>query len=409
MSRATLPTTATATATAKRKADVIPSSTCLTLDECDRARLQIGLDHFKIGNFSEYGCFRKGTVAYWGQPITSLHLKEMYTPLSDESSSRIYCDHKRPQDTSPWPGVAWLMSFPNSGTSYTGALVRTSSSTATATNYGSANTFHKETKALFDWSTVGPFVTDPKATFNGKLVIPKNGTYVLTKTHCGGYCFGCPSKKYVLSQAEFREDCLTGSFLDEFGGKQKSMYDAAIVDKAVHLVRDPFDNVVSRFHLKRNQKQGNETWLAAYPNSVEGFRNFCAYVNTRLHPDEEKFPVVGKRSNANVLVKYRETIPCYSDFVRYILWHNNAKETINELSLEHLTLYYEDFASNHRSTTLKLLQFLGLKLEKEGDKFHGSERYYRAYFTSAEIEAVQELLRDIANNETWNLLRPYFD
>ena len=404
--RATLPTAAVAL----RKADVIPSSLCLTVNECDRARLQIGLEHFESGNFSEYGCFRKGTVAYWGQPVTSLHVKKMYTrALYDENSSRIHCNHKRPQNTSLSPGIAWLMSFPNSGTSYTGALVRTSSSTATATNYGAANTFNHKSKALFDWSTVGPFMTDPKASLNGKLDIPKNGTYVLTKTHCGGYCFGCHPKNYVLTKPEFRDDCLTGNFIDEFGGKQKAMYDATIVDKAVHLVRDPFDNVVSRFHLKRNQKQGNATWLKAYPNSVEGFRNFCAYVNTRLHPAEEKFPVVGERSNANVLVKYRETIPCYSDFVRYVLWHNNAIDTIDELSLEHLTLYYEDFASNHKETTEKLLEFLGLTHESDGDEFHGSERYYRDYFTSAEIEAVQELLRDIASNENWNLLRHYFN
>ena len=87
--------------------------------------------------------------------------------------------------TSSWPGVAWLMSFPNSGTSYTGSLVRTSSSTATATNYGSANTYKQRSKSLFDWSTVGPYMTNPKASINGKLDVPENGTFVLTKTHCG--------------------------------------------------------------------------------------------------------------------------------------------------------------------------------------------------------------------------------
>mmetsp|Transcript_25402 Transcript_25402/g.43133 ORF Transcript_25402/g.43133 Transcript_25402/m.43133 type:complete len:485 (-) Transcript_25402:84-1538(-) len=392
-----------------RKAEVIPSNTCLTTDECDHARQQIGLEEFEIGNFSEYGCFRKGMVAYWGRPSTSLHMKEMYAALDDKSSNRIHCNHKRPQNTSPWPGVSWLMSFPNSGTSYTGALVRSSSSTATATNYGSSNTFNRMSKQLFDWSTVGPFMTDPKSSINGKLDISKNGTYVLTKTHCGGYCFGCHPKQYVQTQTEFRNDCLTGDFLDEFGGKQKTMYDASIVDKAVHLVRDPFDNVVSRFHLKRNQKQGNATWLAAYPNSIEGFRNFCAYVNTRLHSAEENFPVVGAKSNANVLVKYREKIPCYSDFVRYVLWHNHAIETIDELGLDHLTLHYEDYGSNHRETTVELFQFLGLSLESKGEEFHGSERYYRDYFTTDDIQAVQELLRDIASNENWNLLRRYFD
>jgi hypothetical protein len=393
-------------ATSLRKANVIPSNTCLTTDECDDARQQLGLTEFEIGNFSEYGCFRRGLVAYWGQPSTSLHVKQMHAPLDDENSSRIHCNHKRPQNSSLWPGVAWLMSFPNSGTSYTGALVRSSSSTATATNYGSDNTVNQRSKTLFDWSPVGPFMTDP---VNGKLDLPKNGTYVLTKTHCGGYCFGCPPKHFVQTQAQFRDDCLTSDFLDVFGGKQKAMYDASIVDKAVHLVRDPFDNVVSRFHLKRNQKQSNATWLAVYPNSIEGFRIFCAYVNTRLHAAEEKVPVVGEKSNVNVLVKYREKIPCYSDFVRYVLWHNLAIETIDELGIEHMTLYYENYGSNHRETTAKLFQFLGLTLESEGEQFRGTERYYRGYFTSDEIEAVQEMVKDIASKETWNLLSHYFD
>lgn len=406
--RITLPTEPSA-AESLRKSDIIPSNTCLTIDECDDARLQIRLERFESENVTEYGCFRRGDVAYWGQPSTSLHVKEMYTPLVDASSSRIQCYHKRPQNTSSWPGVAWLMSFPNSGTSYTGALVRTSSSTVTATNYGSANTFKQRSKPLFHWSTVGPFMTDPKASFNGKLDVPKNGTFVLTKTHCGGYCFGCHPRKYVRPQTEFRNDCLTGDFLDEFGGKQKTMYDASIVNRAVHLVRDPFDNVVSRFHLKRNQKQGNATWLAAHPNSIEGFRNFCAYVNTRHHTAEEKFPVIGGKSNVNVFVKFREIIPCYSDFVRYGLWHNHAIETIDELGLDHLTVHYENYASNHKQTTLELFNFLGLESESEGDEFHGSERYYRNYFTGAEIEAVKELLNDISSNENWNILRRYFD
>jgi hypothetical protein len=391
-------------ATSLRKASVIPSNTCLTADECNDARQQLGLTEFEIGNFSKYGCFRRGSVAFWGQPSISLHVEQMIAPLDDDNS-RIHCSHKRPQNSSPWPGVAWLMSFPNSGTSYTGALIRSSSLTATATNYGSANLLNQTSQMLFDWSPVGPFMTDPKSAFN----LPKNGTYILTKTHCGGYCFGCPPKHYVQTQAEFRDDCLTSDFLDVFGGKQKTMYDASIVDKAVHLVRDPFDNVVSRFHLKRNQKQGNATWLAVYPNSIEGFRNFCAYVNTRLHTAEEKVPVVGEKSNINVLVKYREQIPCYSDFVRYVLWHNHAIETIDELGIEQMTLYYENYGINHRETTAKLFQFLGLTHESEGDHFRGSERYYRGYFTSDEIEAVEELVKDIASKETWNLLNHYFD
>jgi hypothetical protein len=41
--------------------------------------------------------------------------------------------------------------------------------------------------------------------------------------------------------------------------------------------------------------------------------------------------------------------------------------------------------------------------------FHGDERYYRGYFTRDEIQAVKELVRDIAIKENWLLLSHYFD
>ena len=394
------------------KVDVIPSDTCLTADECNHARQQIGIKYFESGSLPEYGCIRKGLFAYWGQhqPSTSSHMREMYAPLHDEKSSRIHCNHTRPRDASQWPGVAWLLSFPNSGTSFTGALVRSSSSTVTATNYGSANTFKQQSKALFQWSPVGPFITDPKSEINGKLEIPKNGTYVLTKTHCSGFCFGCHPKQYVQTQAHFRDGCRTGDFVDEFGRKQKAEYDISIVNKAVHLVRDPFDNIVSRYHLKRNQKADNVTWSEEHPNSIFGFRKFCTYVNSKLNRAEEKNPVIGKNSSAtNVLVSYRARIPCYSDFVRYFLWHNHAIETIDELGVEHMTLYYESYARNYEGTKADLFQFLGLTIKNGGDDFRGSERYYRDYFTKEEIAAVQELAKDIASKKNWNLLRHYFD
>jgi hypothetical protein len=403
--------TAPTTASMRKEDFIVPSNTCLTQDDCNAARQQIGLTEFEIGNFSEHGCFRRGAVVYWGQPSTSLHFKDIHAPLDNINSNRIQCDHRRPRSSvSPW-GVAWLMSFPNSGTSYTGELIRSTTATVTATNYGSENTVNETSVPLFDWSPVGPFLTDPKELLNGKLNLPKNGTYVLTKTHCGGYCFGCSPKQYVQTQAEFRNDCLTSDFLDAVGGKQKAMYDATIVDKAVHLVRDPFDNIVSRFHLKRNQrqKQGNATWLNSYPNTVAGFRDFCAFINTRLHMEEEMVAVLGKESKENVLVKYRMKIPCYSDFVRYVLWHNHAIETIAELKIESMVLHYEDYCNNHRETAEKLIQFVGLTAENKSSVFHGDERYYRGYFTRDEIQAVKELVRDIAIKENWLLLSHYFD
>jgi hypothetical protein len=136
----------------------------MTKNECDDARRQLGLIGLELGNSSQYGCFSSGEVAYWGEPKSSLHIKEMSSPL-DNNMGRIYCNHKRTKSDAL--GVAWLMSFPNSGTSYTGALVRNTTSTVTATNYGTANTMNKKSTPLFNFSTNGPFLTDPKTFFQG--------------------------------------------------------------------------------------------------------------------------------------------------------------------------------------------------------------------------------------------------
>lgn len=70
-------------------------------------------------------------------------------------------NNKRPKNAPEWPKVAWLMSFPNSGTSYTGALVRSATHSASGTNYGAANIDEDGNSGpLFRWSPNGPFLTE---------------------------------------------------------------------------------------------------------------------------------------------------------------------------------------------------------------------------------------------------------
>ena len=91
-----------------------------------------------------------------------------------------YLRKKSTNETLP---IAWLMSFPNSGTSYTIRLVRTTTGKNTATNYGTRNLGNDGTSvAVFRDSPGGPYWSDPLTT---NYAQPKRG-YLLTKTHCGG-------------------------------------------------------------------------------------------------------------------------------------------------------------------------------------------------------------------------------
>ena len=74
------------------------------------------------------------------------------------------------------------MSFPNSGTSFTTALIRNITKTATATNYFSSTKFGLN-KPISPSEPDGPFYTPDRQ-------LPDSGL-MLTKTHCGGCKFYC--------------------------------------------------------------------------------------------------------------------------------------------------------------------------------------------------------------------------
>ena len=313
-------------------------------------------------------------------------------------------NYTRPDTADQWPKVAWLMSFPNSGTSYTGTLVRRATLTVTASNYGYSNLDnHGNSTPLFEWSPIGPFITDPKIERNK---MPRGESYILTKTHCGGTCFGCPPKHYLQTQEEFEADCLQSDYKED-SKKKKAIYDPSIVSKAVHLIRNPFDNVVSRFHLKRNQMKGraDEDWLSSYPNTKTGFQEFCSYVNNKFQ-SQEKDVIIGN-SGRNLFVEY-QNVPCVSDFIRYIQWHNHAVHTTNKMDIETVVLHYEDYGIDHKKTTNGLLDFLGLNITHHVEKFKVGRGGYIDRFEPDEIESVKSLVMELATEDTWILLKRYF-
>jgi hypothetical protein len=154
------------------------------------------------------------------------------------------------------------MSFPNSGTSYTSQLVREATQTMTATNY--ADEVAKIDHPVYQLQQHRPqpvFADQPEGPFwipQDNFTAPKR--YVLTKTHCGLRCTECPPEEYAETTYSFRRKCTGTKWLqfDNDGGKDggNSTHRAIYghypsldrIEKAIHLIRDPFDNVVSRFH-----------------------------------------------------------------------------------------------------------------------------------------------------------------
>jgi hypothetical protein len=141
------------------------------------------------------------------------------------------------------------MSFPNSGTSFTSKLIKKVTKSRTASNYGKSN------YDASGWSVPihagdyrGPFFVDP----------PKNhetlyeNEFIMTKTHCGGYCQNCRPKSYDMTAESFEASCLKSHRVWIEDGKkvyEQIVYPGDFVKKAIHVIRDPFDNIVSRYSV----------------------------------------------------------------------------------------------------------------------------------------------------------------
>ena len=320
------------------------------------------------------------------------------------------------------PKLAWLMSFPNSGTSYTSKLIRTITNASTATNYGAStrDEYGCSRPIASNLKNTGPFWQSNTYKHLGGNA---DGEYLLTKTHCGGYCNGCGPSQYFETAQSFAEACSTGKMsarcrTDNEAKSDKDekrfvvvQYDgSAMVERAVHLLRNPFDNVVSRFHLKakeldsrrNNKSNGVSEDSMHFDYTKEGFREWCKHIDASFVEEESGLTAFTKRKE---LLK---KIPCHADFIRYLLWHHYAERTQANLMLPTLILHYEDYFSNFNETVAELMTFLNIERIRNEPALFESGKTYRDYFTIFEKKALKDLARSISTNETWGRIERYF-
>ena len=208
-----------------------------------------------------------------------------------------------------YPKVAWLMSFPNSGTSFTMKLAGQASNKTTATNYGLECEFDHsgENLPLKSYSPSGPYVSHPN------MDLPEH--YILTKTHCGGRCIDCGPSRYLETKESFMEMCAKGAHVSSTNmTKVHVKYDPHLAQRAIHLVRDPFDNIVSNFHLERHnkEKRGQDQWLKDYPNDPDGFKKWCRHLDGKYAKEEKSMRLI-----PDSLTTIFDGLPCHSIFYTF--------------------------------------------------------------------------------------------
>lgn len=154
-------------------------------------------------------------------------------------------DNNDVEDTSTWPlGAAWLMSFPNSGTSYTLHTVRELTNTTTSTYYGLEGDIKDEPSVPVFGGEIG--VTGPYLELiRGRTTnLPK---WILTKTHCGGYSYSLNPDAYIVTPRKFLQNCLFGfkGVRSDKGNMTREIVQSSsdLVKKVVHIVSNKLRSI----------------------------------------------------------------------------------------------------------------------------------------------------------------------
>ena len=292
------------------------------------------------------------------------------------------------------------------------------------TRFGTATNYAKESKEakLANFTGVIPTIQGGDC-IGCSLPMPHDSgsplpeDYVLVKTHCAGFqSQNWNEAGIVASKMDFLRGCVTPYHFvpsNTTSGRVKQVescpYEPSLVKRVVHIMRNPLDNVVSRFHLyKRNLFDAHATGLSdlnvtadeALPRSAEGFRKYC---NLK---DNEKLM---RSKDANLFRDFYSLVPCVSEFFLYIQWHNNAFHATSGGVPTHF-FYYEDFEANSNDTTRSLLEFLHLKRSERGLNipFLGGKTYDE-YYTAGEKRAAARLIDRFASKETKKTLGLRYD
>lgn len=290
--------------------------------------------------------------------------------------------------------VIWLMSFPNSGTSFTITNTQRTSLKAVATNY------EQEVLTALAPRLLPTVANSPFILSNSSFAVPD---LVLTKTHCDGFCEKCvPS----LTVEDFLDGCRAITF-QHAGEKQRAYYTTRIVRKAVHLFRSPFDNLVARMHLGlRRRGLPPYSWpnaeLAQFSNTPDGMRNWCVHADSIFQGDMDEL-----MTERGIDRELWVDLPCHTDWFRYVQWHNHAIELLDELGIDVHVLYYEDYSSRYNETVADLFDFLELDQANPNNAFIAGKTYESLYDERA-TKMAKAFVQALASKRCWELIEHYF-
>lgn len=323
--------------------------------------------------------------------------------------------------------LVWLLSFPNSGTSFTMQLIQAASELAVATQHGKElDTDSSRAFPVYNHTIDGPYWKGRLVDKNGNERPPLPDKYVMTKAHCGSRCVNCPSKEYKTTLEQFTLDCMksTARLQDTFQ-VHTSYVPLEKVAKVIWLMRHPLENIVSRFHLEirnwakkaKKDKSAAELQQHFYKNET-GFRNWCNYLDETFDSEH------ALESEPHVPSSLWSQTPCRHEFYKYTQWHNYVAQmleggkgaALGDRPFMHW--YYEDYdvpsGGNASTAILPVDRILGfLNQQKVGRKMKSFRTpmpiYRTTYYSLEERRRIWALLKALATNETWHRLQVYHE
>jgi len=276
------------------------------------------------------------------------------------------------------PLIALLMSYPNSGTSFTLKITHTNSNTTVATNYKKETAKRKPKQPIRTVYPGGPYLLTPEKK------VPS--AFILTKTHCGGYCTDCKPSNYLIAADRFQKKCVKGK-VSEIG-------------KVIHLIRNPFDNIVSNFHLWVKSKK-----VTKFSDDAKGFHQWCSWLEQKYDGAKRDKNVVSP-SLIRIFRTYRD-VPCNSMIYRYVQWHNNAIKAIKSFDVPTKTMWYDDYEKDIEGTVGDLFSFLELPMvDRNHESFIGGKKY-TSWMSKREIDRTFQMIKEVATKDCWEVLKRY--
>jgi len=291
--------------------------------------------------------------------------------------------------------LAWLISFPNSGTEYTMVLTRKITGLSSGTNY--------PTNDMSPIYPQGPFWNSGGRNF-------ANDQRVLTETHCGPYCdMTCGPRDYIMRDPEtFEKLCRTVTHVKSGKNEVYSIHPKHVV----HLIRHPLDNIVSRFHYHFDEfdRSSQTSFTEKFPRTKEGFQLYCQN-NLGYHYSSESinFESAEQKMFPREIRALFEDVPCYSDFYRYVQWHDNALKMHHTFEHKYILTFYEDYEKHYSHTVRRTMGFLGFNitdgnLSEQKARFTGGKQYHD-YYTDDQKTKIWTLIKKISSEEFWSILQ----